>query len=132
MSQDAHEVAVLPSGQGAELRVTLAPASGPALLQAALALGFSSALSFDAGVACDDEGRWLVLTRWLDELPDAPSLEAARAALLEQRAAWRALLLADGADAAAGARDSASASARTGQELRQQQRLRSLLARSTP
>lgn len=125
MNHDAHEVALIPGAEGAELRVVLAPAHGPDAVREALALGFSSALSFEAGVACDDEGRWLLLTRWLDELPDAPALETARAALLEQRAAWRALL----PDTAA--RVGANARARSSQELRQQQRLRSLFAGAT-
>lgn len=118
------EVTLRQVGAGAELRVVLGPAHDPDTLRAALGLGLSSALSFDAGLACDDDGRWLVLTRWLDELPDAPALEAARVALLEQRAAWRALLPSDG--------QAGSASARASQELRQQQRLRSLFARTTP
>lgn len=111
-------------GDGAELSVVLGPAHDPDTLRAALGLGLSSALCFDAGLACNDDGRWLVLTRWLDTLPDAPALDAARAALLEQRAAWRALLPAQG--------DAGSACARASQELRQQQRLRGLFARTNP
>lgn len=121
------DIALRRVGDGVELSVVLGPAHAPDTVRAALELGLSSALCFDAGLACSADGRLLVLARWLDAMPDAAAMATARAALLEQRAAWRALLPShDGADRAV------SAAARAGHELRQQQRLRSLFSRTTP
>ena len=115
-------VDVVRRGAGAELRVLLKPVAGPDSVDAALALGFSSALTFEGGLACSPDGRSLVLTRWLADRDNADALGAAIASLRAQHAAWRALL-----DVDAPARPSGSRLA----DGRQQRRLLGLLANKT-
>lgn len=85
-------VDVVRRGGGAELRMPLMPVAGPDSVNAALAFGFSSALTFDAGLACSADGRTLELTRWLADPNNADALRGAIASLRAQHAAWRALL----------------------------------------
>lgn len=109
---------------GTQLRVMLGHAGDAESVQAALALGFSSALSYDAGLACDEHDGALLLTRWIDAAEGAAAVGEAEVALLVQWAAWRAQMRAPARQAAA--------QAIAGQERRQQQRLRALLGRTTP
>ena len=115
-------VDVVRRGGGAELRMPLMPVAGAAGVDAALALGFSSALTFDAGLACSADGRTLTLTRWLADPDNADALRGAIASLRAQHAAWRALL-----DADAPARPAAHRHA----DGRQQRRLLDLLANTS-
>lgn len=132
------EVVLRRGAGGVALSAPLLRIDGPDTLRSALQLGFSSALAFDAGLACegsgdgDGDGPWLLLSRWVDCAqeeepggePDAPAIAAARAELLEQRASWLALLPVQGAPARRQARIEASL------EARQRQRLQGLLERT--
>lgn len=105
---------------GTALSVTLPGTGGTDAVQALLQLGFSSALAFDAGLACDAAGN-LTLTRWMPGAVDAPGLEAASGALRDQRAAWQVWL-------GPGATPPASLVAR--QDQRRQRDLLALLSRT--
>lgn len=134
------EVVLRRGAGGVALSAPLLRIDGPDTLRSALQLGFSSALAFDAGLACegsgggdgDGDGPWLLLSRWVDCAqkeepggePDAPAIAAARAELLEQRASWLALLPAQGVSARRQVRPEA------GLEARQRQRLHRLLERT--
>lgn len=76
-------------GAATELRIALLP-PGDARLAQALQLGLSSALAYDAGLACQADGQ-VVLSRRIDGA-DPHAVAAAREALCAQHAAWSALL----------------------------------------
>lgn len=110
-----------PADGGAELGAWLRSEADPARLRDALLQGFSSAREFAAGLGLGPEGRGLVLNRWLPGVRGWADVAAPLEELLDQLASWRAALLPEPVRAVP---------FHFGGE-RQEQRLRSLLARRT-
>lgn len=79
-------------GNGAELGAYLLRDYTQAQLQAALQLGFASALTHDAGLARTLDGKALMLTQWLPHVRRWPQAAKPLEALLNQLAEWRAVL----------------------------------------
>lgn len=80
------------SVHGAQLSATLLSGYQSEQLQQALALGFSGAIEYEAGLGISEDGANLILTQWLPKVRDwqqaAPALEQ----LLNQLSSWRATL----------------------------------------
>lgn len=123
-------------GHGVTLSAPLLRIDGPDSLRIPLQLGFSSAQVFDAGLACDEDGRWLLLSRWVEHAqgagPDeeAPRIAAARTALRDQRASWLALLPGHDAGAPRPARPDPAGDASL--EARQRRRMHGMLGAPSP
>lgn len=79
-------------GNGAELGAYLLRDYTQAQLQAALQMGFASALAHEAGLARTLDGKALVLTQWLPQVRWWPQAAKPLEALLNQLAEWRAVL----------------------------------------
>lgn len=77
---------------GAELTVRLMESKSSGQLQEVLQLGFSSALHFDAGLACGPDNRTVFLSKWLSNVYSWPEAADALERILDQTAAWRAWL----------------------------------------
>lgn len=80
---------------GATLSADIALESSAQMMESALALGFSWALEFDAGLASDADGRRLFLLQWLPGVEGWVSATAALEKLIDQLESCR-LELADG------------------------------------
>jgi hypothetical protein len=119
---DGESVWLRPGEGGAELAACLWPDPSGEQLQAALRHGFASALDFEAGLGLCADG--LVLSCWLPACGGwreaAPALEQ----LLDQLAAWRAVLAAP--------REKARPAAGLAGSARHEQRMRQLLAGARP
>jgi len=77
---------------GAELGATLLRSCTQIQLRNALRIGFTSALTHDAGLAQAPDGRALLLTQWLPGVRSWPEAAGALENLLNQLALWRAAL----------------------------------------
>lgn len=86
------QVILRPGPAGAKLGIVLCPATAHDTVRAALRLGFSSAVVFDAGLATSADGRHVLLSRWLPGVTAWPAAQEPLARLLDQCAAWRAWL----------------------------------------
>ena len=85
-------VILRPGAGGAELGVVLLDTATIDAVRAALRLAFSSAVAFEAGLAFSADGRHLLLSTWLPGVAGWPQARAALADLLDQCAAWHALM----------------------------------------
>jgi hypothetical protein len=92
-------VILRPGAGGAALGVVLVETSTDDAVRAALRLAFSSAIEFAAGLAFSADGRCLLLSTWLPGVTAWPAARPALADLLDQCAAWRALMPGAGATA---------------------------------
>jgi hypothetical protein len=77
---------------GAELGVYLLREFTPAQLEEAARAGFHSARQFGAGLAVADDGKALVLNRWLPGAGGWPDAAGPLEDILNQGALWRAWL----------------------------------------
>jgi hypothetical protein len=87
---DGESVYLRVHSAGAELGAHLVRAFSPAQLQDALRQGFQSALAFDAGLGCSDDGTILVLNQWLPHVRNWADAAEALEKLLDQVSMWRA------------------------------------------
>lgn len=91
-AHEGEQVILRPGTSGAELGVVLLATPTDDAVRTALRLAFSSAVLFGAGLAFSADGRHLLLSAWLPGVTAWPAARAALADLLDQCAAWRALM----------------------------------------
>ncbi len=112
---DGETVTLTPRPGGAELSAVLYAPSNGERLNAALRLGFSSALHFDAGLRLSEDGNNLLLSQWLPGVTHWSQAAQPLETLLNQVAYWRLNLAPQPA-------------ANSGQSPRQRQELRMRMA----
>ncbi|PHV06634.1 hypothetical protein CSQ96_14860 [Janthinobacterium sp. BJB412] len=115
---DGESVCLQPGEDGAALSACLWRHPDADQLLAALRQGFASAQGFDAGLSLADDGRGLLLSRWLPSCRNWSDAAAALEQLLDQTATWRAAL----------APPPERARAAAGAPARDEQRMRKLLS----
>lgn len=89
---DGESVYLRVQSNGAELGAILTRSFSRLQLQDALKQGFQSALDFDAGLGCSDDGTILVLNQWLPHVQDWVGAAEALEKILNQASMWREAL----------------------------------------